>query len=1202
MVDQTKDSKGRFGRLRDRLFKARPAADCVALRPAGARRASWRMRCLVGVGSALILLVALIAGGGALFYARLAKGPIPVDELTSRLASALTARLGADYRFDLGAMAIEGSDAGPTLAINGFSMKSSAGRPIVAAPRADVSIDPLSLVFGSVSPRRLEVFDVEVRLSVLADGAVAISAGSEPIILTRALLPADAPAPASTPAPGADGVIPVPAAPASDPMVQRDAMHQLAEALRSLLDTATGDDSPLAALERLGISRGRLVFDDQKTKQVTVFDGLELGFDKTAQGVHVKISARGPNGRWQVEADARGRPGEKRTLDVEMRDITLDEIALVIGLRDPGFDFDMPLSSKLQVSLAEDGKLSLAEGRFGAGAGFFFLRDPDHEPVQVDEITGTFRWNAASRLFDLDATNFYAGDTHFVVGGTITPPPTPGEAWKIEGRTLAASVFGPETQIQKAISVDRAGLMLSVFPEARRLTLDKLTLVGPEVNFTMTGEASVTESGPRILATASVGSMPAVNVVRLWPSPVASPVRAWFLHNLQVGTVDRATLSLDLDADAIALIKQDRPPPDRSVRLDFSLSNAAARIMPGLPPLSALDGTGVITGRTSSFVATRGQMEVSATQKLSLVEGSFSVPDSDMKPTPAAVNVRLTGALDTFADLFDREALKPYAQVPIDATTVKGQVDGRLAIDMKLGKTTTPDDTAIRASATLSNFSVERLVGKEKLDAATVNVTVERGTMRANGQGRMFGAPATIELRKTPQTPSEAIIGMTLDDAARTKLGMSFGPSLTGLVGARLTAALGQAEKSQAQVEIDFTRAAIDNLLPGYTKAAGRPAKASFLLVNDPLGPDLEQFVFDGGTAYAKGLVELDPNGAFQSAKFTQLRLSPGDEMKVDAEQTKDGLKVVARGSTIDARPLLKLVSTGMEAGTPKEKPGASKDIDVDLKAALVTGNNKQALSGVDMKLSKRGGAVRQFQLTGKFGRESVSGSMVRPPGGGPPQMNVTTNDGGALLSFFDFYKRMEGGRLNFVAQIADNKVEGQISVRDFIVRNEPALRRLVTEGVAARDRSGQIKIDTTAAAFTRMQVNFTRGDGRIEMDNGVIYGPQVGTTMEGWIDTLNDRVSMTGTFVPAYGLNNLFSKIPLFGVILGGGSNEGLFGVNYRISGPASAPVLTINPLSAIAPGFLRKIFGAGEIGTGQMPQPAPDPNAPLSLAPTRR
>jgi hypothetical protein len=88
-------------------------------------------------------------------------------------------------------------------------------------------------------------------------------------------------------------------------------------------------------------------------------------------------------------------------------------------------------------------------------------------------------------------------------------------------------------------------------------------------------------------------------------------------------------------------------------------------------------------------------------------------------------------------------------------------------------------------------------------------------------------------------------------------------------------------------------------------------------------------------------------------------------------------------------------------------------------------------------------------------------------------------------------------------------------------------------------------------------------------------------------LDLPKDRVDISGTFVPAYALNNAFAQLPLIGPILGGGRNEGLFGVTFRITGQASAPTLNVNPLSAIAPGFLRKIFGgvAGPV----------DPNAPL-------
>jgi hypothetical protein len=95
-----------------------------------------------------------------------------------------------------------------------------------------------------------------------------------------------------------------------------------------------------------------------------------------------------------------------------------------------------------------------------------------------------------------------------------------------------------------------------------------------------------------------------------------------------------------------------------------------------------------------------------------------------------------------------------------------------------------------------------------------------------------------------------------------------------------------------------------------------------------------------------------------------------------------------------------------------------------------------------------------------------------------------------------------------------------------------------------------------------------------------VIWGPQVGFTVGGWIDYGRDRTDISGTFVPAYGLNNAIAQVPLFGPLLSGGQHEGLFAINFRVSGSASSPTLTVNPLSAVAPGFLRKLFGAGGPG----------------------
>jgi len=66
----------------------------------------------------------------------------------------------------------------------------------------------------------------------------------------------------------------------------------------------------------------------------------------------------------------------------------------------------------------------------------------------------------------------------------------------------------------------------------------------------------------------------------------------------------------------------------------------------------------------------------------------------------------------------------------------------------------------------------------------------------------------------------------------------------------------------------------------------------------------------------------------------------------------------------------------------------------------------------------------------------------------------------------------------------------------------------------------------------------------------------------------------MTGTFMPAYGLNRIFGEIPIFGAILGNGRDRGLIGVTYKLHGNSKSPNLQINPLSVIAPGIFRSIF----------------------------
>ena len=52
----------------------------------------------------------------------------------------------------------------PTLAIDTLSVSDRDGQSILTAPKAEISVDPFALMVGNVVPKRLEVFDVTVRM------------------------------------------------------------------------------------------------------------------------------------------------------------------------------------------------------------------------------------------------------------------------------------------------------------------------------------------------------------------------------------------------------------------------------------------------------------------------------------------------------------------------------------------------------------------------------------------------------------------------------------------------------------------------------------------------------------------------------------------------------------------------------------------------------------------------------------------------------------------------------------------------------------------------------------------------------------------------------------------------------------------------------------------------------------------------------
>ena len=110
--------------------------------------------------------------------------------------------------------------------------------------------------------------------------------------------------------------------------------------------------------------------------------------------------------------------------------------------------------------------------------------------------------------------------------------------------------------------------------------------------------------------------------------------------------------------------------------------------------------------------------------------------------------------------------------------------------------------------------------------------------------------------------------------------------------------------------------------------------------------------------------------------------------------------------------------------------------------------------------------------------------------------------------------------------------------------------------------------------AFTKLTLPFTSDDRFVKIGESLIKGADLGATAEGVIRKADGAIDITGTMIPAYALNAALSDIPLVGDILTGGKGQGIIGLTFAMGGTVDKPDFQMNPVSAVAPGFLRKFF----------------------------
>ncbi|WP_256808149.1 MULTISPECIES: AsmA-like C-terminal region-containing protein [unclassified Bradyrhizobium] len=1141
----------------------------------------WLKRLAVVVGALIVIFVGCF---GALWW-RLGAGPINLDIATPWLAAAIEDNIGHGNTVEVGGTQIE--RAGRiriAVRIRDIVVRDHDRAIVASAPKAEVKLSGAGLLMGHLRAESLNLVDAELAIRIAPDGTVTVSAGdtAKPLA-TGVASKKDAGLPPTFPR---NGVSPPPSATAPAGQDPSQAASQAAPQatpqsgiLQGLdwLDSLSMTGLDGQNLNEIGLKNGNLIVDDQQRGSKWTFENITLSLRRPSRGgVALSLGEEGAH-PWSLRATIGPAENGVRSVDIRADKVSTANILLALRVKDLTYTADLPLTGELKGELGRDGVPTFFRGKIAIGAGNIIDTDTPDYPMAIDSAEINIEWDSNRRVL-VAPFKILSGANRLTLLAHLEPPNGTTNDWQLGFSGGSILLGGIDNE--PPLVFNRIAIGFRFDTDHKRLLLTQADISNGEIGVAGTG--AIDYSGePRLTLGFAGTPMSASALKRMWPTLVVPELREWVIERIERGTLQR--IEIGVNSPTRNLPRKGPPIPDDGLSVNIVASGVAVRPVDGMPVVHDADLKAHVTGRTATVNIGQGIADTPAGRKVTISDFVFEVPDMAPKPSPSRTRFRVDGPVPAAAEMLSNDRLSDLSSTVVDPNTSKGTFTANIQLGLPVKGELTKADTTYAVTADLNGFAADKLVMNQKLEANNLKIVASNQGYQVKGDVKINGQAASLDYRKPAEGDADVKLTTTLDDASRARLGFDLSPAVSGSLPIKLSGKIagGPEQTTKLGVEADLTSVKLDNILPGWVKLPGKSAKASFKVVPTAQSTRLEDIVIEGGGASIKGSLEVDPNGDLMNANFPTYAPSDGDKASLRVERGQDGVvKGTMRGDVFDGRGFLKSAISGNAKDDAKNKM-KNVDFDIDLKLGAVMGFNGEAMRSVDAKMSKRNGAIKAFTLSGKIGNDTPVAADLR---GGRAQgsrevIYLQTNNAGALLRFTDTYTKASGGQLVVAMEPPSSEPnasrEGLINVRDFTVKGEAQLER-----VAAGAPNGT----GNGVSFSALRAEFTRQNGSLTIRDGVVKGPMIGATIEGSIDYPGNQVCMSGTFVPMYGVNNIFGQIPLFGIFLGGGNNEGLIGVTYEVVGTPAAPVMRVNPISAMAPGLFRKIF---EFNTGKQNSP---------------
>ncbi|MFN3314903.1 MAG: AsmA-like C-terminal domain-containing protein, partial [Hyphomonas sp.] len=457
------------------------------------------------------------------------------------------------------------------------------------------------------------------------------------------------------------------------------------------------------------------------------------------------------------------------------------------------------------------------------------------------------------------------------------------------------------------------------------------------------------------------------------------------------------------------------------------------------------------------------------------------------------------------------------------------------------------------------------------LTGSRMAVAVDQAGAEITGDGQLGPSPVGFRWYQgfmDDGAPADLTANGTVTADFLNRFGILGRAYMTGEAPIDVRAKLAGADLISSYVKADLTSARLDMSELGWVKPAGDPASAEvdYRAMDERSTSSVN---FRSSTARVDGDFTLGSDSRLLAATLREAYLRNMADVSGSISRERDeSLTVTLAGKYLDI--------SGIMPGLGAMSDEAEEDgVPLSIAASVDRLSLRPGLDLRNAKLMANSDSIgfHTLQASGLTAGGAAMEARFDASGEGPPRLNVVSDDAGFIASAVLGADFLTGGRLVMSGTMEKDGEPANIDLQitNARMREAPFLTQILS---LASLRGLTDTLGGEGVMFSRIDIPLKVSDGRYVITGAKAQGPALGLTASGYINTRTAELEVDGVLVPSFGVNSALGGIPVIGDLVVGRDGEGIFSLTYSVRGTLERANVAVNPLSALAPGVIRRIF----------------------------